>query len=96
MVCGKGSNVVEQVRLLVVGLDGSLESLGVGTNDLADLVTALEQNEGGHGADTELLGNVGDIVDVELEEACVGELLGKPRVALAAQRCAYGIWRKLT
>ena len=82
--------------LLVVGLDGSLESLGVGTDDLADLVTALEQKEGGHGADTELLGNVGDLVDVELEEACVGVLLRKPRAALAAQPCVCGQWGKFT
>ena len=71
--------------LLVVGLDGSLESLGVGADDLADLVAALEQKEGGHSADAELLGNVGNLVDVELEEACVGVLLRKPGAALAAQ-----------
>ena len=61
-----------------VGLDGSLEGLGVGADDLSDLVTALEQQEGGHGADAELLCDLGDLVDVELEEASVGVCAGHP------------------
>lgn len=64
--------------LLEVGLDGGLESLGVGTNNLGDLVTALEKKESGHSADTEFLGDVGDLVNVELVEACGGVLFGKP------------------
>lgn len=63
--------------LLEVGLDGGLESLGVGTNNLGDLVTALEKKEGGHSADTELLGDIGDLVNVELVEACGGVFVGK-------------------
>lgn len=58
--------------------DGGLESLGVGTNDLANLLAALEEQEGGHGADAELLCNVGDLVDVELVELGRSELLGEP------------------
>lgn len=69
-----------------VGLDGSLESLGVGTNDLGDLVTALEKEEGGHGADTEFLRNIGDLVDVELVEARVGVCAGEPFRVLEEQK----------
>lgn len=45
-----------------------LESRGVGTDDLLDLVAALEDDEGGHGADADLLGDLGLLVDVDLEE----------------------------
>jgi hypothetical protein len=58
-----------------VGGDGGLEGLGVRTDDLADLLAVLEQEEGGHGADAEFLRNVGDLVDVDLVEAGVGVLL---------------------
>lgn len=92
----KDPNVLDRCLLFVVGLDGGLESLGVGTDDLADFVTALEQKEGGHSADAELLGDIGDLVDIELEEACVGVLLRKPGAVLAAQPCGYRLWRKLT
>lgn len=61
-----------------VGLDGGLEGLGVGTDNLSDLVTVLEQQEGGHGADAELLSNIGDLVDVELVEAGVGVCAREP------------------
>ena len=61
-----------------VGLDGGLESLGVGTDDLGDLVTVLEEKEGGHGADTEFLCNVRNLVDIELVEARVGVCAGEP------------------
>lgn len=67
-----------RLGLAEVLLDGSLERLGVGTDDLTDLLTALEQQEGRHGADAELLGNVGNIVDVELVELGVGVGLGEP------------------
>ena len=63
---------------LKVLLDSGLESLGVGTDDLADLLAVLEQHKGGHGADTELLGDIGDLVDVDLEEADVGVGVGEP------------------
>jgi len=63
---------------LDVGLDGGLEGLGVCADNLGDLVTTLEQEECGHGADAELLSDIRDLVDVELVEAClvicVGEL----------------------
>jgi hypothetical protein len=59
-------------------LDTGLDSLGVCANDLANLLTALEEDESRHGADAEFLRNVGDLVDVELVEACVGVLFGEP------------------
>lgn len=59
-------------------LDGGLEGLGVGTDDLADLLAVLEQDEGGHGADAEFLGDLGDLVDIELVEAGVGVRVGEP------------------
>lgn len=61
-----------------VALDSGQEGLGVGAHDLGNLVAALEQQECRHGADTEFLGDIGDFVDVDLEEACVGELFGEP------------------
>lgn len=67
-----------------VGLDGGLEGLGVGTDDLSDLVTVLEEQEGRHGTDAELLSNVGDLVDIELVEAGIGICAGEPRIGLAA------------
>jgi hypothetical protein len=61
-----------------VGLDGSLEGLGIGADNLSDLVAALEKKEGGHSANAEFLGNVGDFVYVDLEEANRGVLVGEP------------------
>jgi hypothetical protein len=59
-------------------LDAGLNGLRVCAHDLTDLLAVLEEDKGGHGADTELLRNVGDLVDVELVEACVGVLLREP------------------
>lgn len=63
---------------LVVLLDAGLDGLGVRAYDLADLLAVLEEDEGGHGADAEFLGNVGNLVNVELVEARLGVLLGEP------------------
>ena len=60
-----------------VGLDGSLKGLGVGTNDFSNLVASLEEDEGGHRADTEFLGDIGDLVNVELVEASIGVCAGE-------------------
>ena len=65
-----------------VVLDSGLEGLGVGTNDLGNLGAVLEKDEGRHGADAEISCDVGDFVDVELEEARAGVLLGEPREQL--------------
>lgn len=70
------------------GLDGVL----ISADDLADLLAVLEEDEGRHGANAELLRHVGDLVDVELVEAharvLVGELGddGGDRFARAAPR----------
>lgn len=53
-------------------LDGGLESSGVGTNNGSDLLAVLEEDESGHGANAELLGDLGDLVDVDLVEAGAG------------------------
>lgn len=59
-------------------LDSGLKSGGVGTDDLADLLAVLEEEESGHGADGVLLGGLGDLVDVDLVEAGVGVVVGEP------------------
>lgn len=64
-----------RLLLRVVLLDAGLDGLGVCAYDLANLLAVLEEDECGHGADAEILGNVGDLVDVELVEARVGVLL---------------------
>ena len=79
-----------------VGLDGGLESLGVGADDLGDLVTVLEEQEGRHGADAELLSNVGDLVDVELVEAGVGVCAREPRDVVSGDRGGSAEWTHLT
>jgi hypothetical protein len=69
-----------------VGLDGGLESLGVGTDDLGNLVAVLEEEEGGHGANAEFLSNIGDLIDVELVEAGVGVCAGEPAGVISGDR----------
>lgn len=59
-------------------LDSRQERLGVRTHDLLDLLLVLEDQEGGHGADAELLRNFRDLVDIELDEVGVGEVIGEP------------------
>lgn len=59
-------------------LNTSLDGLGVCANDLADLLAVLEEDEGGHSADSEFLRNIGYLVDVQLVEARVRVLLGEP------------------
>ena len=65
-------------KTLQVLLDGGLECLWVGTDDLTDLLSVLEKEEGRHGADAELLGDVWNLVDVELVEAGLGVGVGEP------------------
>lgn len=63
---------------LHVLLDGGLEGSGVGTNNGSDLLSVLEEDESGHGTDAELLGDLGDLVDVNLVEAGAGVGRGHP------------------
>lgn len=60
---------------LVVLLDPCLDGLGVCANNLANLLTILEEDEGGHGTDAEFLCDIGDLVNVELVEASLGVFL---------------------
>jgi len=53
-------------------LDGSLECFGIGADDLADPFVILVQQECWHGANAEVLGHVGNLVDVELVEPGCG------------------------
>jgi hypothetical protein len=61
-----------------VSLDSGLEGNGVGADDLADLLAVLVEEESGHGAHALLLGDLGDLVDVDLVEAGVGVVVGEP------------------
>ena len=78
MSLGSETSKGDARRLSAVSLDGGLESDGVGADDLADLLAVLEEEEGGHGAHALLLGDVGDLVNVDLVEAGVGVVVGEP------------------
>jgi hypothetical protein len=68
-----------------VVLDRGLEGDRVGTDDLTHFLAVLEEHEGRHGAHGEFLGDVGDGIDVELEEAGIGVLAGES----TKQRVSY-------
>lgn len=55
-------------------LDSGLKGIGVSTNNLLDLLSILEDHECGHGSNTELLGDIWDLIDVNLDE--VGASVG--------------------
>jgi hypothetical protein len=63
---------------LSVLLDGSLESRRVGANNGSNLLSILKQHESGHGANVELLSDLGDLVDVNLVETGIGILVREP------------------
>lgn len=54
-----------------------LDGGGVGTHDLVDLLAVLEEDEGGHSADAEFLGQVGDLINIDLDEEGIAVLLGE-------------------
>lgn len=54
--------------------NSSLQRLRVRAHDLSLLLPVLEDDECGHGADTEFLCNVWHLVDVDLDEVDAGEL----------------------
>lgn len=64
--------------ILQVFLNRALERGRVGADHLTDLLPILEQQESRHRADAQLLRHVGNVVDVEFVEACVGVQVGKP------------------
>jgi len=49
-------------------LNCSLQSLGVGADNLSDLLLALEDQECRHNADIKFLGDIWDFVNVELDK----------------------------
>lgn len=49
-------------------LDELEESAGVSADELVGSLAVLEDKEGRHGADVELLGDFGDLLNVELDE----------------------------
>lgn len=49
-------------------LDPRHDSRGVGTANNLDLLTVLVEEEGGHSGDAVIGGNLGQLVDVDLEE----------------------------
>ena len=51
-----------------VRLEQALELGGVGADKVVDLLAVLEEEEGGDGADTELLGDFGNVIDVKLNK----------------------------
>lgn len=63
-------------------LDSGQKRLWVRTDNLTSFLAILEDQESGHSADTEFLGDVGDFVDVELDEVCAGEFLREPESRL--------------
>lgn len=68
------------VTLGAVILDRCLKLLWVSSDDLVNLLTALEEGEGGHGRNSKLLSNLLLSVDVELIEfnlvcGCLGSKL---------------------
>lgn len=59
-------------------LNSSLERLRVRADHLTHLLSILEDKKGGHGADADFLRDVGDFVDVDLDEVRGGVLVGEP------------------
>lgn len=63
--------------VLQIFLNRALERGRVGPNHFAHLLPVLEQQERRHRTDAELLGHVGDVVDVEFVEARGGVDIGE-------------------
>lgn len=74
----KDEKFMKREQNLHVLLDSGLEGSGVGTNNGSDLLAVLEEDESGHGADAELLGDLGNLVDIDLVEAGAGVGRGHP------------------
>lgn len=62
---------------LDVASDSRLKRLGVRANNLTNLLSILEEEEGRHSPHTELLCNLGDLIDVDLDELGGGEGLAE-------------------
>jgi len=75
---GYRCSLIMERRCLHVLLDGGLEGRGVGTDNGGDLLAVLEEHEGRHGTDAQLLGDLGKLVDVNLVETGAGVCGGHP------------------
>lgn len=64
--------------LLLELLDGTLQGRGIHPHNRLHHLAILVEHEKGHGGDCELLGEVGELVDVEFEELDVPVLFGVP------------------
>ena len=60
-------------------LNSGLEGIWVGTDNLSNLLSILEQEERGHSANGELLSDIWNLVDVDLVEFGLRELVGESR-----------------
>lgn len=60
-----------------MGLDGSLELSDVGTNNGLNLFTILEEDEGRHGRNGVLSGDIGALINVDLVEVGTSVNTGK-------------------
>lgn len=59
-------------------LDAGHEGRRVGANNFIHLLTILEEEKSGHGADTKLASDFGEIVDIDLVEFGASILLAEP------------------
>jgi len=59
-------------------LNSRLQGLGIRAHNLGYLFAVLEQEECWHGADTQVLGDVWDVVDIEFVETRGREFVRKP------------------
>ena len=60
-------------------LNSGLEGVWVGTYNLSNLLSILEEEERRHGANGELLSDIWNLVDVDLVEFGLRELVGESR-----------------
>jgi hypothetical protein len=74
-LCGGSASVI-------VGLDGSLERLWICAYNLSDFFAVLEELKGRHSTDSEVLGDIGHLVNIELVEAGVWVCVGEPSSAV--------------
>lgn len=63
--------------LFDIEFDFLLQFDGIGTNDLLDFLSVLENQESGHGANSVFLSEFREFVDVDFEVVCVGVLFAE-------------------
>lgn len=61
----------------MVLLNSSQNRRRVGTHNFLNLLSVLEQQKGRHGADAQLLGYIGAVIDIELDKADVAKLVAE-------------------